>query len=165
MKSSLFLALGAAALTLVAACGGDFSGVVEGEDAGVTGRDASPVTTDAGGTVDSGATPPPDAGPKDAGPKDAGPVVVDAGPAPSYKWACSSNVSYYGNGATGQAYGTEVGCNTGKATYCDVAQEATACDPNVDRGNRHYLCSDCVRSNQQNGGWFVPAQTCTCQFY
>ena len=60
MKSSLFLALGAAALTLVAACGGDFSGVVEGEDAGVTGRDASPVTTDAGGTVDSGATPPPE---------------------------------------------------------------------------------------------------------
>jgi hypothetical protein len=166
MKPSLFFALGASGLLTAVACGGDFEGVVEGADGGVVAvRDAAPADTGSPTTPDSGILP--DAGPArpDAGPKDAGPAPVDAGPVPSYKWACSASVSYYGNGSNGQGYGTEAGCNTGKASYCDVAQEATACDPNVDRGNSHFLCSDCVRSNQQNGGWFVPAQRCGCQFY
>ena len=165
MKPSLFLALAALGLVAVTACGGDFTGVVESDDGGVVSvRDAAPADTGSptpdGGVVvvsDAGTTRP------DAGPKDAGPV--DAGAVPGYKWACSSNVAYYGNGSNGQGYGTEVGCNTGKASYCDVAQEASACDPNVDRGDRHYLCSDCFRSSQQNGGWFVPAQACSCKFY
>jgi len=136
---------------------GATSRVVE-SDGGVVVRDAAPTADTGAPTADGGGVVArPDAGPKDAGP-------VDAGPVPGYKWACSSTIFYYGNGSNGQGYGTEVGCNTGKASYCDVAQEATACDPNVDRGDRHYLCSDCVRSNQQNG-WFVPAQACSCKFY
>jgi hypothetical protein len=161
MKPSLFFALGASGLLTVVACGGDFEGVVEGADGGVVAvRDAAPADT--GAPSDGGV---PDGPRVDAGPKDAAPAPVDAAPVPGYKWACSATVAYYGNSSNGQGYGTEVGCNSGKASYCDVDQEATPCDPKVDRGDSHFLCSDCVRSNQQNGAWFVPAQRCTCQFY